>query len=156
MDVISARKGGVTELDVQLMMKQLLQGLEQCHSQDIILQNLRPENIYLEEGRGPGVVKLAGLCSSLQFGEDGQVKARWTPKHWLAPETHARSYGDEKRGPKVDLWRCGVLANILLSGNTPFDGAGEEEVLEKARLGKFSFQADVWKSVSYDAKDFIS
>ena len=84
------------------------------------------------------------------------MKARWTPKYWLAPETHARSYGAEKQGPKVDLWRCGVLANILLSGSAPFEGVSEEEILEKARRGKFSFQADVWKSVSYDAKDFIS
>lgn len=54
------------------------------------------------------------------------------------------------------MWRLGILANILLSGTAPFSGCNSQDIFEKSRSEKFSFQANSWRSVSYDAKDFIS
>ena len=117
---------------------------------------MRPENIYLEQGRGPGRIKIAGLGSALVFAENEELNRRVGTPYQNAPEVQATTYGPKSDTPKVDLWHCGILANILLSGMPPFSGSSEQEILKKAQLGKYSFQDTVWSNVSYDAKDFIS
>jgi serine/threonine protein kinase len=43
-----------------------------------------------------------------------------------------------------------------LSGIPPFNGASDQEIMKKVKLGKFNFNDPVWKSISDSCKDFIS
>jgi serine/threonine protein kinase len=42
---------------------------------------------------------------------------------------------------------------VFLSGYPPFNAAQQERILEKIKIGKYQFPADV--KISADAKDFI-
>ena len=44
---------------------------------------------------------------------------------------------------------------ILLSGAPPFDGEDDNEILDAIRVGKFTMEGKIWKSISPDAKDLI-
>jgi len=56
---------------------------------------------------------------------------------------------------KCDIWSVGVITYILLSGQPPFNGDNDKEIMKKVRQGKFSFDSPQWSQVSDSAKDFI-
>tara|TARA_B110001450_G_C17205832_1_gene313370 strand:+ start:255 stop:425 length:171 start_codon:yes stop_codon:yes gene_type:complete len=51
-------------------------------------------------------------------------------------------------GAKCDIWSIGVITYIILSGIPPFNGASDQEIMKKVKLGKFNFNDPVWKSIS--------
>jgi calcium-dependent protein kinase len=59
-------------------------------------------------------------------------------------------------GSKCDIWSCGVITFIVLSGIPPFNGASDQEIMKKVKLGKFSFSDPIWNNISDMAKDFIT
>ena len=56
---------------------------------------------------------------------------------------------------KGDIWSCGVLMYILLSGEIPFQGATESEIHDKIIKGRFCFYNRYFKDISFEAKDLI-
>ena len=71
--------------------------------------------------------------------------------YYIAPEVLSRSYNE-----KCDMWSCGVILYILLSGTPPFDGQCDEEILERIRRGTFNFKQPCWATISQEAKTLIS
>jgi len=57
---------------------------------------------------------------------------------------------------RCDYWSLAVTLYVLLSGSPPFWDEDNFELFEKIKLGKFSFEHEVWKNVSDQGKDFIS
>ena len=57
---------------------------------------------------------------------------------------------------KCDIWSCGVILYILLCGYPPFNGANDDQILQKIKTGSHSYNDPIWDKVSSDAKDFIN
>jgi serine/threonine protein kinase len=55
----------------------------------------------------------------------------------------------------ADVWSLGVITFILLCGYAPFDGETEDEILRKIAIGDFSFEGNVWKKITPEAKELI-
>lgn len=53
------------------------------------------------------------------------------------------------------MWSIGVILYILLCGFPPFNGSTNEEIMEKVKIGKYSFKHEVFENVSDEAKDLI-
>lgn len=43
-----------------------------------------------------------------------------------------------------------------MSGIPPFNGATDQEIMKKVKIGKFSFTDGIWSNISDTAKDFIT
>jgi len=71
--------------------------------------------------------------------------------YYIAPEVLAKNYNE-----KCDIWSCGVIAFIVLSGIPPFNGSSDQEIMKRVKTGKFSFSDNCWKAISDEAKDFIT
>lgn len=56
--------------------------------------------------------------------------------YYIAPEVLKGDYNE-----KCDLWSIGVIMFILLSGNPPFNGDSDTEILKKVKDGKFTFSS---------------
>ncbi len=56
---------------------------------------------------------------------------------------------------KCDIWSCGVIMYILLSGAPPFPGSSNEEIMKRVEKGAPSFMGVPWRKISPDAVNFI-
>jgi len=63
---------------------------------------------------------------------------------------------NKKYNEKCDIWSCGVILYIILSGIPPFNGSSDQEIMKKVRIGKFSFSDPCWANISDKAKDLIT
>ena len=71
--------------------------------------------------------------------------------YYIAPEVIEGTYSE-----KCDVWSVGVILYILLAGEPPFNGATDEEIVEKIKVGEYSFDGARWDEVSPEAKDLIA
>ena len=70
---------------------------------------------------------------------------------YCSPEVLKNNYNK-----KCDIWSCGVIMYVLLSGHFPFYGKTEEEITKKILSGKYTFDNKYFSNISDEAKDLIS
>ena len=70
---------------------------------------------------------------------------------YCSPEVLRNNYNK-----KCDIWSCGVIMYVLLSGHFPFFAKTEDEITRKILSGKFKFDKKYFKNISNEAKDLIS
>eukprot|EP00299_Pterocystis_sp_00344_P006684 c1864_g1_i2.p2 GENE.c1864_g1_i2~~c1864_g1_i2.p2 ORF type:complete len:166 (+),score=33.15 c1864_g1_i2:847-1344(+) len=73
-------------------------------------------------------------------------------REFVAPEM----LGFEGYGPEVDVWACGVILYVLLSGSLPFFDPVELKLYQKILSCSYTFPSEPWSRISKDAKDLIS
>ena len=69
---------------------------------------------------------------------------------YCSPEVLKNNYDS-----KCDIWACGVIMYILLSGEIPFAGENETEIMKSIMNKKVSFDSSFFNTVSDEAKDLI-
>ena len=69
---------------------------------------------------------------------------------YSSPETIS-----DVKSENCDIWACGIIMFLLLSGEYPFNGENIEEIKSKIISGKFVFDFDKFIGVSEEAKDLI-
>ena len=114
-------------------------------------RDIKAEHILLPTDKDISQLKLADFSNSCIFDENNVLTEKIGTPYYIAPEILAQHYG-----AKCDIWSCGVVAYICLSGVPPFNGSSDQEILKRVRLGRFSFNHAAFEKVSSAAKDFIS
>jgi calcium-dependent protein kinase len=71
--------------------------------------------------------------------------------YYCSPEVLKNNYDF-----KCDIWSCGVTMYILLTGDIPFKGNNEEEIMKSILNDRLDFENNIkLKNISDDAKDLI-
>ncbi|XP_075710041.1 peripheral plasma membrane protein CASK isoform X8 [Rhinoderma darwinii] len=136
-------------------MRQILEALRYCHDNNIIHRDVKPHCVLLASKENSAPVKLGGFGVAIQLGESGLVAGgRVGTPHFMAPEVVKR----EPYGKPVDVWGCGVILFILLSGCLPFYGT-KERLFEGIIKGKYKVSNTMnprqWSHISESAKDLV-
>ncbi|KAG7582314.1 Protein kinase-like domain superfamily [Arabidopsis suecica] len=110
--------GKLTEIDGRKMFQQLIDGISYCHSKGVFHRDLKLENVLLD---AKGHIKITdfGLSALPQhFRDDGLLHTTCGSPNYVAPEVLANRGYD---GAASDIWSCGVILYVILTGCLPFD-----------------------------------
>lgn len=147
------KKKRLSEREAAGLFHQLLTALNYLHQNNVVHRDLKPENLlFASEPCETSPLKLCdfGLAKLCQNPTKVMTSKIGTP-FYIAPEVIAGT----AYGFSCDVWSCGVILYILLSGYPPFFGNTESRIFEKIRTGAYDFKRPEWNSVSESAKDFI-
>lgn len=132
------------------LMKQILSCLEYCHSQNIVHLDIKPENLIFESDEPGALLKLIDFGTSTFYSHDESLTMKIGTPAYMAPEVMKQNYNE-----KCDVWSCGVILYVLLSGMLPFGGDTEKEIQQSVLNDELSFSDEEWIFVSGEAKSFL-
>lgn len=146
---IDERKG-LPEDESVLIFRQIVSGLLYCHRMSICHRDLKPENILLS--RVDLTVKLIDFGMAALQPEGKRLTTPCGSPHYAAPEVISTRPYD---GTQADVWSCGVILFVMLTGTTPFNHSPDGDV---RLLFRDIARAKYWmpSNISHMAKDLIS
>lgn len=80
-------------------------------------RDLKPENILLEQNKDFDQIKIIDFGTSLVYDSSKSLDEKLGTPYYIAPEVLNKKYNE-----KCDIWSCGVIVYIILSGMPPFNG----------------------------------
>ena len=132
-DVIVKNKRPFTEIQASYIMHQLFSVVNYCHKMKIIHRDLKPENILVNKNENGFIkIKICDFGTSLCF-KRGEIQDKIVGSiYYIAPEVLNKKYNS-----KCDLWSCGVIMYILLTGVPPFGGRDNQTIIQKILVGEY-------------------
>jgi len=118
-------------------MRQLLSTMVYCHKRKIVHRDLKPENILIEKVKNKSKIsiKVIDFGTAKAFTSCTVLKQTIGTAYYIAPEVLDGNYTN-----KCDIWSCGVIMYILLSGYPPFNGRNDNEIMNSVRKLKFDYK----------------
>lgn len=108
-------RGGLEELEVVYLFRQIVAALLYCHRIHIHHRDLKPENILLD--RSNLQIKLVDFGMAALQPKGRYLSTPCGSPHYAAPEVIKMTPYD---GAKADVWSCGVILYVMLTGLPPF------------------------------------
>lgn len=71
--------------------------------------------------------------------------------YYIAPEVLFADYNE-----KCDVWSCGVILYIMLSGLPPFSGRTDKDILMSVSKAAYTLRIPQFREVSAEAKDLLT
>lgn len=132
------------------IMRQILSCLEYCHRNHIAHLDIKPENLIFESNDPGALLKLIDFGTSTIYNPEEKMTIKIGTPAYMAPEVFKNNYNE-----KCDVWSCGVILFVMLSGMLPFGGDTEDEIREAVLNDDVSFADEEWLFISGEAKAFI-
>jgi len=138
----------LTEADVANVMYQVLSAVTYSHTKQVIHRDLKPENIFLIGEPGDLRVKVADFGSSAVLDKNRRLSGVFGSGYYIAPEVIKGTYDE-----KCDVWSCGIILYILLTGVPPYPGNTEEAIMRSVERGDINLRK--MQALSSDAIQLI-
>ncbi|KAK6432938.1 serine/threonine-protein kinase gin4, partial [Oleoguttula sp. CCFEE 5521] len=143
------QRRGLPEDEAIIIFRQIVSALLYCHRLHICHRDLKPENILLNHASL--TVKLIDFGMAALQPEGRQLSTPCGSPHYAAPEVvSARPYD----GKQADVWSCGVILYVMLTGTTPYNYSQDGDIRVLFRdiaRAKYHMPPDL----SMEAKDLI-
>ena len=148
------KNGTFSEPVAANIMYQIFNAINYCHqTNNIIHRDLKPENILIvskDESTGFYTVKIIDFGTAKIYEKNKNENKIIGSSYYIAPEVLMKNYNE-----KCDIWSCGVILYILLSGRAPFTGQKDGDVLQKIKQGHYDLKREPFYKISMEAKDLI-
>ena len=133
LDRQKARDGSVTALFndtvLQQYTTQIAEGLAQLHAAGIVVQDLKPANLLLDE-RGELVIcdfGLAAVISNSWVNSPSSSRTVGTPAYMAPEQIDKATFGEVS--DKTDMWALGCVVIEMLTGAPPWQGKTNHEIM---------------------------
>eukprot|EP00928_Gymnodinium_smaydae_P013440 TRINITY_DN148_c1_g1_i1.p1 TRINITY_DN148_c1_g1~~TRINITY_DN148_c1_g1_i1.p1 ORF type:complete len:491 (+),score=134.24 TRINITY_DN148_c1_g1_i1:120-1592(+) len=144
--------GRFSEKQAAVLMRQIIGAVFYMHQSHVCHRDLKPENFLLTNKNSieSSTLKIIDFGLSCSFKDGDFLTTKAGTPYYVSPQVLAGKYTKA-----CDNWSCGTIMYVLLCGYPPFYGDSDGQILQKVRLGNYSFAARDWKNVSEDAKNLI-
>ncbi|CAI9108212.1 OLC1v1007766C1 [Oldenlandia corymbosa var. corymbosa] len=143
-----ASKGKLSEAQGRRIFQQLIDGVSYCHNKGVFHRDLKLENV-LVDARGNVKITDFGLSALPQhLRGDGLLHTTCGSPNYVAPEILSNRGYD---GATSDIWSCGVILYVILTGYLPFDDRNLAVLYQKI----FKGDAQIPKWLSPGASNLI-
>lgn len=109
---------------IKCLMKQMLEGLHQCHSTGIMHRDIKPSNLLISS---EGVLKLADFGLTTTYLNQNNLSNNVVSLYYRPPEL---LLGSHSYGPEIDMWSVGCILIELITNNYLFAGSNDTEQLD--------------------------
>ncbi|KOX76683.1 Myosin light chain kinase, smooth muscle [Melipona quadrifasciata] len=140
----------LTERSCAVFLRQICEGVEFIHRQNILHLDLKPENILCLTKEG-NRIKIIDFGLAREYDPKKKLQVLFGTPEFVAPEV----VNFDQIGYGTDMWSIGVICYVLLSGLSPFMGDTDLETMANVTIAKYDFDHDAFADISEDAKDFI-
>ncbi|XP_014237992.1 calcium/calmodulin-dependent protein kinase type 1G-like isoform X2 [Trichogramma pretiosum] len=140
----------LTERSCAVFMRQICEGIEFVHSQNIVHLDMKPENILCLTKEG-NRIKIIDFGLAREWDPKKKLQVLFGTPEFVAPEV----VNFDQIGFGTDMWSIGVICYVLLSGLSPFMGDTDVETMANVTIAKYDFDHEAFADISEDAKDFI-
>ena len=147
-----ARESRLSPAEVVKIGREMADGLEAAHRQDLVHRDIKPDNIWLEEGSGRVKIVDFGLVRSAD-SDAGLTQAGMvlgTPRY-MAPEQAQGQVVDHR----CDLFSLGSVLYRVASGKSPFEGRNITATLIAVAQAAPKPVAEVYKEIDPDLAALI-
>lgn len=144
--------GCFQEKDTAAVMQQILRPVFYMHEKRICHRDIKPENFLLltKEPVHENTLKLIDFGFSCTLKKGQMLTTKLGTPWYSSPQVLAGQYDES-----CDVWSCGVIMYVLLSGQPPFHGKTDAEVMQNVKRGNYAFKGPVLENLSDMAKDMI-
>ena len=154
------RRKRYCEFDGRALAREFLQAVHYIHECDVVHRDLKPDNLLLDSADNDSHgVRVADFGFAKKLNRNGRLKSRCGTPAYVAPEICV----GVDYGKGVDVWSCGVILYLLLSGKIPFTvkrKPGKKHDLKalflKIRAADYVFEDHDWDVISMTAKQLIA
>uniref|UniRef100_A0ACD5YHN0 Uncharacterized protein n=1 Tax=Avena sativa TaxID=4498 RepID=A0ACD5YHN0_AVESA len=142
-------KGKLSEDVAWNYFHQLIGAVDYCHSRGVYHRDLKPENLLLDENENLKVSDF-GLCALAESRrEDDLLHTTCGTPSYIAPEMLSRKGYD---GAKADIWSCGVILFVLVTGYHPFQSRNIVDMYMKISRAEYTCP----RHLSAELKELLS
>lgn len=112
---------------VKSFMYQLLQGLDFCHSNNVLHRDLKPQNLLINKN---GELKLADFGLARAFGIPVRFYSAEVVTLWYRPPDVL--FGAKMYSTSIDMWSAGcIFAELANAGRPLFPGNDDDDQLKR-------------------------
>ncbi|GFR06110.1 obscurin, partial [Trichonephila clavata] len=144
-------RGKLTESIVAHYIKQILEGLQHMHEKNIAHLGLTIGDVLLTRLN----------CDNIKIADFGLATRLYSGREFIQEYGHPEFVAPEIANKQpvslaADMWSVGIIAYILLVGESPFLRENDRETLKEVQRGMPNFFHDNFAVLSDDARDFVA
>uniref|UniRef100_A0A8C1IND1 non-specific serine/threonine protein kinase n=1 Tax=Cyprinus carpio TaxID=7962 RepID=A0A8C1IND1_CYPCA len=140
----------ILESEVQSIIRQLLEGIDYLHQNDIIHLDIKPENILMADQKSDHI-RICDFGNALKVEPNEELYCKYGTPEFIAPEIINQS----PISKSTDIWPVGVITYLCLTGVSPFAGENDRDTLLNIRSYNVAFEERMFKDLCREAKGFI-
>eukprot|EP00063_Salmo_salar_P044543 XP_014019378.1 PREDICTED: striated muscle preferentially expressed protein kinase-like isoform X1 [Salmo salar] len=144
------KKSTVMESDIRSCMRQLLEGVDYLHHQNIIHLDIKPDNILMADHHGDQI-RICDFGNAIELTPDEAQYCKYGTPEFVAPEI----VNQTPVSKATDIWPIGVITYLCLTGVSPFAGENDHRSVLNIRNYNVAFEESMFADLCREAKGFI-
>ncbi|XP_055727978.1 striated muscle preferentially expressed protein kinase-like, partial [Salvelinus fontinalis] len=144
------KKSTVMESDIRSCMRQLLEGVDYLHHQNIIHLDIKPDNILMADHQGDQI-RICDFGNAIELTPDEAQYCKYGTPEFVAPEI----VNQTPVSKATDIWPIGVITYLCLTGVSPFAGENDHRSVLNIRNYNVAFEESMFADLCREAKGFI-